>query len=343
METVACVSEKNIKSVEKFVRETYQLFENSNEGLKSILATKKSRTYFLSYVSSSQDVTRASLEKLEVLENWDEVLELEDMETQRSDDDFLDLRRTSLPQKDLDEALNEMVDVGVLHLYLWDSHYSAWRAEELGLMNSALTVSYLDNRVGRNLKKQSMNRSISRDSFLQGSLAEYAFSNIRKCDFDKLKRVSTWMSNLIASTVHLPFGFIVLDNREISSLLPVVYVNRYFEKTTGFKLSEIAGKDLSFLQNGCKYNLIQELQSAVKNSQPVRFNITSAHSSGIKFSNHLCFKPILDQNLECQYVIGFMRNISNSKLTKWEHDNQDNLIRFIPDQIVVYTSNRSPP
>jgi hypothetical protein len=302
-ESDAELSDKRVKLVESFIRETYKLHQNTSDGVESILSSKKSRERFLIYASSTRELSDASSKSLQALRsirydketedsNCDQIstrsLSAKKLEMLQSladsyDDDNITNAEANSSQKkiyfvddtgkietkklldyenqvqvnneeshsieyadqsgkaahnrdssspaltahslEIAHHIAEIAETGILPKYLENAHYHAWRAEEMGLTQGALTDSYIrQNRSITDLEKSMTRRSFS--SLSKGSLAESAFADIRPCDFEKISRGNTWLSTLIVS-------FILLDCKQENPSLPVVYVNKYFEKVTG--------------------------------------------------------------------------------------------------------------
>jgi hypothetical protein len=103
----------------------------------------------------------------------------------------------------------------------------------------------------------------------------------------------------------------------------------------GYKLSEIAGTNLSFLLQGSNFDLIDELKNAAKIANPTRFSLTSLTKSGIPVVNRMCWKPVKDQHNSTHYLLGIMRQITSFSLQNEDHEKHDRIIHFLPNQLIV--------
>jgi len=122
---------------------------------------------------------------------------------------------------------------------------------------------------------------------------------------------------------------------------PLIYVNSYFETSTGYKRQEIMGANCKFLQRDSSGSRRSETQSidrlafALRNASPVKVAITNFRKDGIPFKNLLAIKPVMDLAGEYQYVIGVQFDISNHKNCAQTLKLADELISLLPSTVLI--------
>ena len=106
-----------------------------------------------------------------------------------------------------------------------------------------------------------------------------------------------WLVLLLASLENIPvcvsLATAAADNRGF----PLIYVNKCFEKSTGYKREEVVGKNCKFLQTGkdgatAEKESILAISTALSLGKPIKVRITNFHKDGTPFKNLLALKPI---------------------------------------------------
>jgi PAS domain S-box-containing protein len=127
----------------------------------------------------------------------------------------------------------------------------------------------------------------------------------------------SWLSGLLASVENLPVCVSLSTARKTRLGFPLIYVNKYFEDTTGYSQSEIIGQNCRFLQKGKRDNdrseqdSIDRLTKALRSATPVKVAITNYKKSGVAFRNLLAMKPIFDFNGNYSYVVGVQFDVTS--------------------------------
>lgn len=115
----------------------------------------------------------------------------------------------------------------------------------------------------------------------------------------------------------------------------IIYVNRAFEKLTGYSLSEVKGKNCRFLQspngevkrgdirNYCDNQLLFNVKSKLSKKEECQFITYNFTKFGDKFINLVTVIPININQI--QYFVGFQCDIS-SEIYKFKLDKIDNSI-----------------
>lgn len=110
-------------------------------------------------------------------------------------------------------------------------------------------------------------------------------------------------------------GIVITDARQDD--LPIIYVNKAFEKITGYSAREALGKNCRFLQ-GSDFDLsneqgLSEIRRALKKNVDVSTVLRNYRKDGAPFWNDLYISPIRDDQGEVTHYIGVQNDISDRK------------------------------
>lgn len=92
---------------------------------------------------------------------------------------------------------------------------------------------------------------------------------------------------------------------------PIVYVNPAFELLSGFRKSEILGKDCRFLQ-GTEIDQpqIAEIRAAIDNGESILITLRNQRKDGSIFLNELSISPIKNDIGEITHFIGIQKDVT---------------------------------
>ncbi|MDL0431973.1 EAL domain-containing protein [Marinobacter sp. TBZ242] len=115
-------------------------------------------------------------------------------------------------------------------------------------------------------------------------------------------------------------GILIADAQQDD--LPTIYVNRAFEKITGFSAEEAIGRNCRFLQ-GNDFDLsneqgLSEIRRALKKKTEVSTVLRNYRKDGTPFWNDLYISPIFDEGGEITHYIGVQNDISDRKSAEHE-------------------------
>jgi PAS domain S-box-containing protein len=120
---------------------------------------------------------------------------------------------------------------------------------------------------------------------------------------------------------------------------PLIYVNHYFEKISGYKREDIMGVNCKFLQRDGRGNSrsetesVERLSHALRSAETVKVALTNFRKDGTPFKNLLTMKPVFDMRGEYEYVIGVQFDISSKKSSAYALRLVDSLVKFLPSVV----------
>lgn len=95
---------------------------------------------------------------------------------------------------------------------------------------------------------------------------------------------------------------------------PIVYVNRAFEKLTGYTSDMVMGRNCRFLQGEqTSASAVEELRKAIDDGEEIATVLTNLRSNGEPFLNALLISPVADADGEVMYFVGLQSEVANDK------------------------------
>ncbi len=115
-------------------------------------------------------------------------------------------------------------------------------------------------------------------------------------------------------------GIVICDARQAN--LPIIYINRAFEKMTGYRSGEILGHNCRFLQ-GDNFDLsneqgLTEIRRGLANGTDVSTVLRNFRKDGTPFWNDLYISPMRDDKGDVTHFIGVQNDISERKSAEHE-------------------------
>ena len=91
----------------------------------------------------------------------------------------------------------------------------------------------------------------------------------------------------------------------------LIYVNKAFERLTGYTADEILYQDCRFLQTGDREQEgLQEVRAAIKEGRSTRVVLRNYHKDGTMFWNELSLSPIRNDQDQLTYYIGIQKDVT---------------------------------
>lgn len=95
---------------------------------------------------------------------------------------------------------------------------------------------------------------------------------------------------------------------------PLVYVNRGFEKMTGYERGEVVGKNCRFLQGpDTSSDAIAQMRAAIASGAPLIVDVLNYRKDGTPFWNRLSLTPVKDPLGRATHYIGIQSDITRMR------------------------------
>jgi PAS domain S-box-containing protein len=116
---------------------------------------------------------------------------------------------------------------------------------------------------------------------------------------------------------------------------PLIFVNKGFERLTGYKRNEVLGKNCRFLQgHGTSPEAVTRLREAVNNEEACTVELLNYKKDGTPFWNRLSITPIRDNDQTVTHYVGIQSDISDLKDTKARLEMANEELQQFQDRIV---------
>jgi PAS domain S-box-containing protein len=104
-------------------------------------------------------------------------------------------------------------------------------------------------------------------------------------------------------------GIVIAEQEGDDNIL--IYVNKAFERLTGYSAEEILYQDCRFLQTGDREQAgLQEIREAIKDGRNARVVLRNYHRDGSMFWNELSISPIHNEQDQLTYYIGIQKDVT---------------------------------
>ncbi|RUO40898.1 hypothetical protein CWE22_01495 [Pseudidiomarina aestuarii] len=117
------------------------------------------------------------------------------------------------------------------------------------------------------------------------------------------------------SVDHSVNGIVIAD--AVQADMPIVYINKAFERMTGYNKVDVIGRNCRFLQGSeTSPEAVQALRHAISRQEEVRVQLINYRKSGERFWNELFISPVRnDQNVVTHYI-GVQHDVSQQVANK---------------------------
>jgi PAS domain S-box-containing protein len=202
--------------------------------------------------------------------------------------------------------------------FILSKYYKQWRATESShaIAQTALDAekeSLLNKNIDKNKKSESTislrkkKKPVRRPS----EISVRAFSSGDKNEISKLLGSESWLAALLAAVEALPLAFSLSTARRDRRGFPLMYVNKHFEKLTGYDRADVLGRNCKFLQ--CPESEKAQttiLNDALRSEKPARVVITNMTKDGRIFKNLIVLKPVFDERRVYSYVMAIQMDVT---------------------------------
>lgn len=112
-------------------------------------------------------------------------------------------------------------------------------------------------------------------------------------------------------------GIIIAD--ALHQEMPIIYSNNAFSRITGYKQSEVLGKNCRFLQNHDRdQQAIKTLAIAIQKGEPCKVVLRNYRKDGTLFWNELTITPLYNEEQQLTHFIGVQNDVTELQRTKKE-------------------------
>lgn len=142
-----------------------------------------------------------------------------------------------------------------------------------------------------------------------------------------------WLKNVINIAENISICITISSAKKKTFGFPLIYVNKQFEKTTGYNRNKIIGKNCKFLQSQVPIQEEKTQHKIIKNCLeigiPACVIITNIKKSSIPFHNLISLKPVIDKDGNYLYSIGIQSEIITESLNIIDVQNVVDLINIL--------------
>ncbi len=93
--------------------------------------------------------------------------------------------------------------------------------------------------------------------------------------------------------------------------MPLIFINEAFETLTGYKSSEVLGKNCRFLQGDLKEQSdLEVLRESIQKKVSCKVLLKNFKKNGRPFWNELILSPVIDENNEVTHFIGIQNDVT---------------------------------
>lgn len=115
---------------------------------------------------------------------------------------------------------------------------------------------------------------------------------------------------------------------------PVVYVNKAFERVTGFSRDSAIGRNCRFLQGpDTDASHTAALREAIREARELSVDIRNYRADGSPFTNRLLISPVHDSQGDLTYFLGIQKVLSDADAQMAEHGARDAALREIQHRV----------
>jgi len=104
-------------------------------------------------------------------------------------------------------------------------------------------------------------------------------------------------------------GIVIAEQEGDENIL--IYVNKGFEKLTGYTSDEILYQDCRFLQGDDRDQpALDNIRTAIRNGHPCRETLRNYRKDGTLFWNELSITPVYNEDDRLTYFIGVQKDVT---------------------------------
>jgi PAS domain S-box-containing protein len=123
-------------------------------------------------------------------------------------------------------------------------------------------------------------------------------------------------------------GILIVD--ALDPEMPIIFSNPAFSHMTGYRNSEVLGRNCRFLQNGDRDQpALKRLRKAIKKGSECKVVLRNYRKDGTLFWNELTITPVYDQEQNLTHFIGVQHDVTKEKKALQLKDDIRNILEKI--------------
>ena len=201
--------------------------------------------------------------------------------------------------------------------FILSKYYKQWRATE---SSHAIAQTVMDAEKDLAEKKKLTDDKTERSTSLRkkkkmvkrpSEISVRDFSSGDKFEIAKLLGSESWLAALLAAVEALPLAFSLSTARRDRRGFPLMYVNKHFEKLTGYQRSDVLGRNCKFLQ--CPESekaQLTILSDALRCEKPAKVVLSNMTRDKRPFKNLIVIKPVFDERRVYSYVMAIQMDVT---------------------------------
>lgn len=134
-------------------------------------------------------------------------------------------------------------------------------------------------------------------------------------EIDDIMKCNGWLFCLLCSMENAPISFFVSSANPRTRGYPIVYANRQFEVTTGYKRKDVIGRSTRYFQQFSSYSTsgtsLDELQQAVQTGRISSAEFIDYKPNGEPYSMLLVVKPLFNMKGNYRYILAIQHSDVN--------------------------------
>lgn len=129
-----------------------------------------------------------------------------------------------------------------------------------------------------------------------------------------------------------PFPMVLTDPHQKDN--PIIFVNRAFERATGYRAADAIGRNCRFLQgDDVDPKTVAKIRAAVEAGEEVTADILNHRYDGSPFWNRLMIAPLKDADGSPRYFFGVQKVLSAFEAPEGEEASVDTMLREIQHRV----------
>ena len=129
-------------------------------------------------------------------------------------------------------------------------------------------------------------------------------------------------------------GIVIAEREGDDNIL--IYVNKAFERLTGYEADEILFQDCRFLQAGDRdQQALNDLKRALEHDDSARVVIRNYRKDGSLFWNELSISPVFNEQDQLMYYIGVQKDVTAQIEAEQRAEKAEEELRLLKQQFGV--------